>query len=168
MKTTWRAVVILAAAAVLSAGPVVAQDAPQGPQATLQDLAFMAGCWRGEFGNGGVLEEFYSGPSDNLIVGTSRFLRGGSAVQFEFSRITRDSTGITLLPFPGGRASEHAFRLTAIAPGRAMFEAPDHDFPKRIRYTAGDGGFLTARIDGGEGDERVQEWRMQRAACPGT
>lgn len=136
-----------------------------GPPTTLDDLAFLAGCWRGDFANGGSLEEFYSSPSANLIVGTSRFLRGDRAVQFEFSRITSDSSGITLLPFPGGRPSEHTFRLTAVDVGSALFEAPEHDFPKRIRYVLGEDGTLTARIDGGAGDSRAQEWRMQPVAC---
>ncbi|HUF31478.1 MAG TPA: DUF6265 family protein [Gemmatimonadaceae bacterium] len=149
--------------AVLAVSPRASAQDP--PTATLNDLGFMAGCWRGEFANGAALEEFYTQPSDNLIIGLSRFMRGSSAVQHEFSRITVDSTGIALLPFPGGRPSEHAFRLTSIGSGRAQFEAPEHDFPKRIRYSKGADGSLTARIDGGEGDSRVQEWRMRPVSC---
>jgi hypothetical protein len=132
---------------------------------TLSDLDFMAGCWRGDFANGAALEEFYTRPSDNLILGLSRFMRGQRAVQHEFSRITADSSGITLLPFPGGKPSEHGFRLTSLDSGRALFEAPEHDFPRRIRYSKGADGSLTARIDGGEGDSRVQEWRMRSVRC---
>lgn len=132
---------------------------------TLEGLAFMAGCWRGGFAGGGTLEEHYTAPSSNLILGTSRFLRGGRAIQYEFSRITLDSSGIVLLPFPNGRASEHGFRLTALEADTAMFEAPEHDFPKRIRYARGSDGSLTARIDGGSGSNRVQEWRMEPAPC---
>jgi hypothetical protein len=153
----------------LSAVPAVAQApvAADGPHADgpLHVLAFMAGCWRGEFRGGSALEEFYSSPSANLIVGVSRFMRDDRAVQHEFSRITADSTGVHLLPFPGGRPSEHAFRLTHSAPGLALFEAPDHDFPKRIRYSRSADGALTARIDAGEGDARVQEWRMLPVPC---
>ena len=132
---------------------------------TLDSLAFMAGCWRSEASGGSGLEEFYTAPSENLILGVSRFLRGGRAVQFEFSRITADSTGIVLLPFPSGRPSEHPFRMTAVGGGQVLFEAPEHDFPKRIRYTRGNDGSLTARIDGGANDSRAQEWRMLPFAC---
>ena len=149
--------------AMLAVSPCAA--AQNASTATLSDLAFMAGCWRGDFANGAALEEFYTQPSDNLILGLSRFMRGKRAVQHEFSRITADSSGITLLPFPGGKPSEHAFRLTSVESGRALFEAPEHDFPKRIRYSKGADGSLTARIDGGEGDSRVQEWRMRRLNC---
>jgi hypothetical protein len=132
---------------------------------TLDGLAFMAGCWRTAGEGDGGLEEFYTTPSENLILGVSRFLRGGRAVQFEFSRITADSAGIVLLPHPGGRPSEHPFRLTSLTPGQALFEAPEHDFPRRIRYTRAADGSLTARIDGGASDTRAQEWRMLPFAC---
>jgi hypothetical protein len=135
---------------------------------TLDDLAFMAGCWRGEFANGAALEEIYTAPSANLILGLSRFFRGDQVVQHEFSRITADSTGIALLPFPGGVPSEHAFRLTALTPGSATFEAPEHDFPKRIHYTAAADGSLMARIDGGTDESRAQEWRMRPLPCGQT
>ena len=141
--------------------PSHAQEAA-GP---LDALGFMAGCWRTEPGGTTALEEFYTTPSDNLILGVSRYLRDGRAVQFEFSRITADSTGVVLLPHPRGKPSDDEFRLTESGQGTALFEAPEHDFPKRVRYTLGDDGSLTARIDDGDGGERVQEWVMQPVAC---
>lgn len=132
----------------------------------LDGLAFMSGCWRGDFSGGAALEEFYTTPSANLMLGTSRFTRGERAVQFEFSRITADSAGgVVLLPYPGGEQSEHGFRLTSLDGTSALFEAPEHDFPKRIRYTLEGDGTLAARIDGGAGDDRAQEWRMRHVAC---
>ena len=136
--------------------------AAEGP---LNAIAFMSGCWRGDFGGGAALEEYYSAPASNLMLGTSRFLRDDRVVQYEFSRISADSAGVVLLPFPDGRPAEHAFRLTESQEGSALFEAPAHDFPKRIRYVRGADGSLTARIDGGEGHERVQEWRMRAIPC---
>jgi len=131
----------------------------------LQSLGFMSGCWRGATEGGGVLEEFYTSPSARLMLGVSRFLVDGDAVQFEFSRISSDSTGVVLLPFPGGTPAAHGFRLTRSGEGMALFEAPEHDFPRRISYTSGADGSLTARIDGGEGDARIQEWRMSPVSC---
>ena len=134
------------------------------PAQELDQLEFMSGCWRGEYSPGRFIEEFYSTPSANLMVGTTRYLAGDVTRQFEFSRITRDETGIVLLPFPGGTPSEHAFRLTSISEGRVVFEAPEHDYPKRIIYHTRDDGWRVARIDGGEGDEGM-EWPMQRVSC---
>lgn len=132
----------------------------------LEPLAFMSGCWRRESGGAGaVLEEIHTTPSENLMLGLSRYLRNGRAVQYEFSRITADTGGVVLLPYPGGRPSEHGFHLTHVDEASALFEAPEHDFPRRIRYTLTEDGSLVARIDGGEGDERVQEWRMEAVSC---
>lgn len=160
------AVTLLAACMALPAPDAARAQEPAVTPAgsTLAELAFMAGCWRGEFADGGALEEVYTAPSSNLL-GLSRHLRGESTVQFEFSRITADSSGITLLPFPGGRPCEHAFRLTAVEANRATFEAPEHDFPKRIRYARAADGSLTARIDDGTDDSRSQEWRMNPVPC---
>jgi hypothetical protein len=131
----------------------------------LAALAFMAGCWRGELGGGASLEEFYTAPSGGLMLGTSRHLRGGRAVQFGFTRIAVDSAGVVLLPFPGGVPSEHGFRLTSVEGATAVFEAPEHDFPKRILYSLAGDGSLVARIDGGRDDPRAQEWRMRPVRC---
>ena len=155
---------VLAVLALLAAAPTAAQS-DAAPNNALSALAFMSGCWRGEFGGGAALEEYYTAPASNLMLGVSRFLRGDRAVQYEFSRITTDSAGVVLLPFPGGKPSEHAFRMTESDEASALFEAPEHDFPKRIRYARGADGSLTARIDGGEGDARVQEWRMRAVPC---
>jgi hypothetical protein len=150
----------------LEAGSAARYSAAQRPAATLADLRFMTGCWRGDMGNGAALEEMYTAPASNLMLGLSRYLRGNWAVQFEFSRITADSAGVVLLPFPRGTASEHPFRLTSLDRDRATFEAPEHDFPKRIVYIRHADGSLSARIDGGSDDSGAQEWRMQPVPCP--
>lgn len=131
----------------------------------LHDLGFMSGCWRGAAGNGMIIEEFYTVPSENLILGTTRYLRDGRAVQYEFARITRDSVGIVLTPYPGGRPSPAGFELTSLRDGAAVFEAPEHDYPKRIIYRTNPDGSRTARIDGGTDDSRSAEWMMEPVDC---
>ena len=143
----------------------LAASPPRGQPHSLDELAFMAGCWRGPAGGTTVIEEYYSTPSNNLMVGTTRYLRDGRTVMFEFTQITADSTGIFLLPYPRGRPSEDAFRLTVLQSGRAVFEAPEHDFPKRIIYRSESADVRIARIDGGAGSTQVQEWRMERVSC---
>ncbi|HSR43478.1 MAG TPA: DUF6265 family protein [Longimicrobiales bacterium] len=143
---------------------------PEAPIAvpTLEEVGFLAGCWEGSFrardGRPGIIEERYTPPSENLVLGTTRYLVDGRAVQFELTTIRRVDGEVLLLPYPGGTPSEHAFRLTDSGPGRALFEAPEHDFPKRIRYERG-GTTLRARVDGGEGSPSVQEWEMRAAPC---
>ena len=54
--------------------------ASQGEAQTLDDLAFMSGCWEGPLSRGGTIEEFYSPPTENMIVGTTRYVRDGRTV----------------------------------------------------------------------------------------
>lgn len=98
------------------------------------------------------------------MMGTSRFVRDGRVLSFEFSLIREVGDSLTLLPHPGGVASEHSFALTRSGPGEALFEAPDHDYPRRIRYSR-DGDGLRASIDGGEGDSSPRQWFMAPIAC---
>jgi hypothetical protein len=142
-------------------------SASPGQAQTLGDLAFMSGCWEGPLSRGGTIEEFYSAPTDNLIVGTTRYVRDGQTVMFEFTQITTDDEGILLLPYPRGSASEHPFRLTALDDSLAVFEAPEHDFPKRISYIVVSPDAHIARIDDGTDGGKSQEWRLSRVACPG-
>jgi hypothetical protein len=133
---------------------------------TLDDLAFLSGCWVGPLSRGGVIEEFYSAPTDNQIVGTTRYIRDGQTVMFEFSSITHDSTGIVLWPYPRGHKSD-GFRLTAIDGHGAVFEAPEHDFPKRISYIIESPDVRIALIDDGTDSGKSTEWRLTRVSCPG-
>ena len=133
---------------------------------TLDDLALLSGCWEGPLARGGVIEEFYSVPSGNLIVGTTRYLRDGRTVMFEFSSIVHDSSGIVLWPYPSGNKSADGFRLTYVDGHGAVFEAPEHDFPKRISYTIESPDVRVARIDDGTDGGQSTEWRLTRVSCP--
>lgn len=137
-------------------------------QHALSDLGFMSGCWEGSFGSGerqGVIEERYTSPSINIMLGTTRYLREGAAVQFEFTLIEAGEGGVAMTPYPRGNRSEHSFRLTTVDGRRAVFEAPEHDFPKRIIYDGGVEGMLSATIDGGEGSAQGSTWRMSSVKC---
>lgn len=132
--------------------------------ADLDGLAFMAGCWEGP-AEGGTVEERYTPPAGDVILGTTRYLRDGRVTGYEFMLIEREGGRVLLIPYPGGRRSEDAFTLTVADGRRAVFEAPEHDFPRRIAYAAAEGDSLVARIDGGEGSEQAAEWRMGRISC---
>ncbi len=51
--------------------------APASAQHTdLSGLSFLTGCWAGPFAGGaGTMEEFYTSPSSNLMLGTTRYMR---------------------------------------------------------------------------------------------
>jgi hypothetical protein len=151
-------------AAALAAGMLVVAAPARAQPPALETLRFMSGCWRGQpDARGTVIEEHYTPPSANLILGTTRYLRDGRAVSFEFARIDRTDQAVILTPMPNGRGSV-AFTLVIDPAGRAVFENRTHDFPNRIIYRQA-GDTLVARVEGNDGNG--QEWRMTRAPCGG-
>lgn len=133
---------------------------------SLAGLGFMAGCWRGESGDGATIEEYYTAPTDNLILGVTRYTKGGRVTSYEFSTITREDTAIVLTPRPLGQEPA-PFHLTRLEAGSAVWENPAHDFPTLIAYRRS-GDSLVARIEGpGREGKRSFEWKLGRASCGG-
>jgi hypothetical protein len=131
----------------------------------VSDLGFMAGCWRGLTRSGTTIEEFYTPPSSNLIVGATRYVRDGRVVDFEFTRIDQTDSGAVMTPHPKGVRSV-SFAPKVIERNRAVWENPTHDFPQRILYTRVADDTLVARIEGRTpSGDRALEWRMVRATC---
>ena len=141
---------ILGAALALSACGATAQHTDRGAP------DWMSGYWLAC--DGGETVENWIGAGRGTLLGTN--LSGGG---YEFLRIAANESGqIIYYAMPGGRAPPTEFALTAHAGQRAVFENPQHDFPKRITYER-DNDVMIARIDGGEGSQQSMEWRFQRA-----
>ncbi|HEX6852917.1 MAG TPA: DUF6265 family protein [Candidatus Polarisedimenticolaceae bacterium] len=113
-------------------------------------LAWMAGDWRTEPGKRQV-DEHWTAPSGGSMLGMSRTVADGSTREFEYLRIVARADGIFYIAHPGARSPGTEFKLTRSSEGEAVFENPQHDFPKRITYRLGADGTLTAVVDGGEG-----------------
>ena len=172
-----RAAALLAAATLT---PALALSEPTGPSATpvtaatptpvasstLAGLEFMAGCWRSGEGER-YFEEIYTRPTANLMLGLSVYVREGRAVGHELTRVALEDGRVVLTPYPDGERSPHGFILTTLRENEAIFEAPEHDYPKRILYRRNADGSRWARIDGGPDDTGGQEWRFVAALCPG-
>lgn len=142
--------------------PVTVTAPAGGP---LGPVAFLQGCWRGVFLDGEtVIEERWTAPEGGLALGTTRYFRDGRVVDFEFAVLRMDGDAVILLPHPRGRASEHPFVLTLHAAGELVFEAPEHDYPKRILYRRS-GETLEARIDAGPDDPGPRRWSLTRVDC---
>jgi hypothetical protein len=145
-----------------AAGCATAPRAAAPPHGPLARLAFMTGCWRGPDGDG-VVEEII-GPADStLMLSTARYLHDDRVTSFEFLAIAAMPDGaIVMTPYLRGQASSARFALRAGVDGRAVFEDPTHDFPKRVIYRR-DGDGLVGRIEGDD-PGGGKEWRMGR--CP--
>jgi hypothetical protein len=159
---------VAALAAVTVAGNAPAKGPGSGSRAAapppLSTIAFMTGCWRGPSSTGATIEEQYSEPTDNLVIGMTRYVRGGRVVDFEFTTIERTDSTFVMTPRPKGVKSD-PFALKEVTDDRAVWENPKHDFPQRIIYRKSPDGGLIARIEGTtpRGD-RHQEWTMRRCS----
>ena len=95
------------------------------------------------------------------MLGLSRTVAGGQTVSFEFLRIESRADGTFYVAQPQGRPPVK-FRLTLRAENRAVFENPQHDHPKIIRYSKESDGSLHAEIEGDEkGKHKKMEFKFQ-------
>lgn len=139
----------------------LALQAPARP--TLQDLAWMAGSWSG-MARGIEMEEHWTAPKGNSMVGIHRDVGKGRTLLVEFLRIEQRGDDIVYLSMPNGRSPATPFPLKEVSGTRVVFENPAHDFPQRIIYWK-DGADLRARIEGTmKGKEAGEEWRWSPGA----
>ena len=129
---------------------------PAKSQESLSTLAWLAGAWQGTMGKAQI-EEHWIQPAGGTMLGLSRTVAGGQTVSFEFLRIESRADGTFYVAQPQGRPPVE-FRLTLRSENRAVFENPQHDHPKIIRYSKEGDGSLHAEI---EGDEKGRHTKME-------
>lgn len=135
------------------------------PQASfkVEDLSWISGDWRGAMGSAQV-EEYWTGAAGGSMMGLSRTVSGGRTVGFEYLRIETRPDGIFYVAHPRAKSPGTDFKLVRLQGREAVFENPQHDFPKRIIYRSDADGSLTARVEGnGTEKEKPQEFRYQAA-----
>ena len=118
---------------------------------TLVDLAWMIGDWQTAPGARRQIEEHWTTAAGGTMMGMGRTVAGDKTVEFEYLRIEQRAEGIFYVAHPKARCPGTDFKLTRVSGTEAVFENPQHDFPKRVIYRKADGDSLTATIDGGEG-----------------
>ena len=89
------------------------------------------------------------------MLGMSRTVAGDKTVEFEYLRIEQRADGIYYVAHPKARYPGTDFKLTRASATEAVFENPQHDFPKRIIYRKISDDALTASLDGGEGTKSI-------------
>jgi hypothetical protein len=138
--------------------------ADQTVKPSLADLSWMAGSWSGTSARGIEMEEHWTAPKGNSMLGIHRDVGGGKTRLFEFLRIEQQGDQIVYLSMPNGRSPATPFTLKEVSATRVVFENPTHDFPQRIIYWK-DGNDLRARIEGTmNGKPGSQEWRWSPSA----
>src|SRR5262245_51251600 len=120
------------------------------PAQSLSDLAWLTGSRSVK--ESVLIEERWMEPASNLMLGVSRTVRGDKVVEFEYLRIESRADGLYYVAQPGGRPPT-SFKLTKWDGTEAIFENPQHDFPKRIIYRKQPENVVVVRIDGGAGTQ---------------
>src|SRR5215510_15068060 len=118
---------------------------------TLTNVSWISGDWQTAPGGRRQIEEHWTGAAGGSMMGLSRTIAGDKTVEFEYLRIEQREDGVYYVAHPKARCPGTDFKLTRASATEAVFENPQHDFPKRIIYRKTSDGGLTASIDAGEG-----------------
>ena len=130
----------------------------------VDDLAWMAGCWRLQAGNR-IIDEIWMPPNGGLMLGMSRTVVAGEASAHELMQIRERQGRVVFIAAPAGQP-ETEFPLVSLSSQQAVFENKAHDFPQRVIYRATADGLL-GRIEGTQrGTERGIDFPMRRVRCP--
>lgn len=140
-------------------------ELPTPAEASIDDLAWLAGAWVGTAGSKGTrsIEERWSPPLGGTMFAISRTVSRGKMVAFEYLRIGEKDDGLVYVAQPNGGAAT-SFTLTELSATRAVFENPRHDFPQRIVYELSAEGDLTASVGAMKGG-RPQRFEFKREAA---
>jgi hypothetical protein len=128
----------------------------------------LVGCWRSEEEGTRTVEVWTPFHGDvmygqNLALEDDADGGGERLVFFELLRVERRGDGLVYVARPGGGGAVE-FLLAAHDERSLTFAAPDHDFPKRIRYVRDGADALRAIVDDGtdDGQRLTFAWRAVR------
>src|SRR5687767_8642519 len=149
---------------LVAATLVISSVAASSQTARIDQLSWMAGCWRMEAGNR-IIDEMWMAPAGGVMLGTGRTVANGRSVAHEFMQVREQGPEIVFIARPSGQA-EATFTRTKSGTREVVFANPTHDFPQRVIYRMR-GDMLVGRVEGTEnGEERSAEFPMRRVACP--
>ncbi|MDX1393542.1 MAG: DUF6265 family protein [Gemmatimonadota bacterium] len=157
MRTTLAA---LAAAATLSASTAVSAQTAPSPDASLDDLYWIAGHWTGD-AFGGEIDEAWLGASGAAMTGVFRLVQDGKAVMYELLLLEQDDDGEIYYRFKHvGRGWEPweetrlEYRLTELDGRKATFrptgDQPVQNAPGWFTYESPSDDRLVVTIHGGQ------------------
>ena len=126
---------------------------PQTP--TIADLSWISGDWQTAPGGRAQIEEHWTNVAGGSMMGMSRTVAADRTVEFEYLRIEQRADGVYYVAHPKARCPGTDFKLTKASATEAVFENPQHDFPKRIIYRKTGDDSLSASIDGGDGTKAM-------------
>ena len=136
--------------------------------ATIDELAWISGCWAVEGAEPGSGEQ-WTAPAGGTMLGTNRAIRDGRTVAHEFLQIRETDDGsLVYIAAPEGQ-TETEFELLSSGLNLVAFENSWYEFPRRIIYRLEGDDRLVARIEGEvDGEFQAVDFPMRRVPCPGA
>lgn len=154
-------VVLALALGAIAGASAIAADSERIDTARLR---WMSGCWEMKAG-ARLIEERWTPPRGGLMLGTSRTSRNDSIIEFEQMRIETRPAGVFFVASPSGQATTE-FKATSVLDSSAVFENPEHDFPKKVSYRKVGSDSLVASIEGPRGGQaRTVAFPYGRVSC---
>lgn len=159
MKRRW---VLLAGITLMGAGVAGGWSVGTEPgteKPSIADLGWLAGRWTGEFPGGMPMEEIWSAPAGESMMGMFRLMSGGRTSMYEFLLIEADGDEIALrfkhIRRNYGTIDAEPLYLPAVEIGdkRVVFDNPKLKKPLRLVYELGGDDLLHVQIiSGGEAE----------------
>ena len=162
------------------AAPAPAAPAPAPPEKassaeapTLEQLAWLRGCWAGKVDRWDFIEQ-WSAPRAGMMVGVSQTTvqdkqKGARTDDYTYLRLEARADGVYYVAIPSGK-KESAFRLASATEEKGhtayAFTGPGEGFPQRIVYVRGAGGWLYAQVAGKVGGQAKEvTYPMRHVDC---
>jgi hypothetical protein len=124
---------------------------------------WLQGCWESSM-PARTIEEIWTAPKGDSMMGISRTIRDGKLVEYEMVVLREQGERLAYVAHPSGQPPA-TFLSTRVSPSELMFENPAHDFPQQIGYRR-DGEALVAWISGvRDGRTRRVEFPYRRVRC---
>ena len=136
----------------------------EAPTPTIDDLAWLTGCWASDGAEPGNGEQWMA-PAGGSMLGMARVVRDGHMVAYEYTRIITTDDGLVFIASPSGQETAE-FAMKHLGDNEVVFENLDHDFPQRVIYRLIDSRHLQGRIEGitSNGEAHV-EFPLTRITC---
>lgn len=149
----------LCAALVLGAGalsvPTPLAEPVDDEAPAVEHLSFLTGDWAGSDGRS-EWETVYGSTRGGHLLSATKELREGRVVSFDFEHFYEREGQVYLRPAPKGRPSvEFALVELSASRMRAVFENPDHDFPRRFVYHRAGEESLVIELTGAMGGQEI-------------
>jgi Domain of unknown function (DUF6265) len=134
----------------------------------LDAFAWLAGCWEGSVNQRDFREEWLPLRGE-IMVGASQTAMQGKTISYEFLRLEPRADAIYYIPAPSGH-KEGQFKLASRKTDGDdeifTFENVSGEFPQRIIYRHGGGGWLFAHVAGQiNGENKEVIYPMRHVDC---